>query len=303
MKTIQDNAFLFYTSKDKQFLSLVSWLLQGTARVTKAEKNVKRYFSYIMNGVDQLYSGINDPNIAVNVKICGFFICKLQKEFAHRFSQVHYVNGYSLINASTYLDDLFNMDVARAFRRIPEYDQVILFTRHTMYVTDTSRQVAGISYPGGICVPGYRVEIVHLTDYFKTTSTAAHELGHSLGAVHDGDDTARGCKAEDGFIMTPRMEDFVPYKTYSSNPWKFSTCSVEAFKRTIVRKPDLTKKPVYTQSEIDEWNKFMSRLPGQKYSPSMQCQFILGLGSSNCGVCTKSMCQCAQDVCSVIQPF
>ncbi|KAL3861405.1 hypothetical protein ACJMK2_007440 [Sinanodonta woodiana] len=276
----------------KRILSLVKRSLQGTARVTKAEKNAKRYFSYIMNGVDQLYSGINDPNIEIHVKICGFFISKLPGEFPHRFSQVHYDNGYSYINASAYLDDLFNMDLSGAFRQIPEYDQVILFTRYP--VLHSRSVILGISHPGGICVPGYRVEIVHLTDYFRTTSTAAHELGHSLGAVHDGDDTARGCKAEDGFIMAPVLEDFVPYKAYSSNPWKFSRCSVEAFKRTIVHKPDLKKKPVYTQPELDEWNKFMAKLPGQKYSPSMQCQYIVGPGSSICEVCTKCTCQFAQ---------
>ncbi|KAL3861725.1 hypothetical protein ACJMK2_007749, partial [Sinanodonta woodiana] len=110
---------------------------------------------------------------------------------------------------------------------------------------------------------------------------------YSLGAVHDGDDTARGCKAEDGYIMAPVLHKFLPNKPYTSNPWIFSMCSVEAFKRTIVHKPDLKKKPVYTQPELDQWNKFMAKLPGQKYSPSKQCQLIIGPGSSSCEVCTK----------------
>ncbi|KAL3861404.1 hypothetical protein ACJMK2_007439 [Sinanodonta woodiana] len=275
----------------KRFYALVSSSLQGIARERQAEEDAKIYFSYIMNGVDQLYSGINDPNIEIHVKMCGFFITKVPQEFAHRLSQVQVVDGYGFVKAGEYLDDLSNMDLSGAFRRIPEYDQVILFTRHTMYVNERSRQLGGISNQGRICEPGYRVEIVHLTDYYKTTTTAAHELGHSLGAVHDGDDTARGCKAEDRFIMAPFLDDFVPYKAYSKNPWIFSTCSVEAFKKTIVLKPDLIKKPVYTQAELDEWNMFMSKLPGQKYSLSTQCQLIVGPGSSACEVCTKSTCQ------------
>ncbi|KAL3861400.1 hypothetical protein ACJMK2_007435, partial [Sinanodonta woodiana] len=232
--------------------------------------------------VDQLYAGINDPNIEIHVKIRGFVLCKLQGQFIHQFSQVQIVDGSTMINATTYLIDLLNMDLNGAFSQIPEYDQVILFTRHTLYLGDTNCKTGGVSYPGQICVPGYRVELVRILDYFRTISTAAHELGHSLGALHDGDDTARGCKAEDGFIMAPVLPDVVPYKPYSKNHWKFSTCSVEAFKRTIVYKPDLKKKPVYTQPELDEWNKFMAKLPGQKYSPSMQCQFIIGPGSSVC---------------------
>ncbi|KAL3861403.1 hypothetical protein ACJMK2_007438 [Sinanodonta woodiana] len=137
----------------------------------------------------------------------------------------------------------------------------------------------------------------------STTNRLDYFVSYSLGAIHDGDDTARGCKAEDGFIMTPELPEVVPYKSYSKNHWQFSTCSVEAFKRTIVYKPDLKKKPVYTQPELDEWNKFMAKLPGQKYSPSMQCQFIVGPGSSHCDVRTKYMCQCAHDVSNVLHPF
>ncbi|KAL3861408.1 hypothetical protein ACJMK2_007443, partial [Sinanodonta woodiana] len=275
------------------FLSLVSVSLDTAARVTKAEKNIRRYFSYIINGVDQLYAGINDPNIEIHVRISGYVLCKLPEQFGHHYSQVHFADGFSFINSTAFIDDLYNMDRGGAFRWIPEYDQVILFTRHTMYLSDMITQTGGISYPGLICVPGYRVEIVHMSDYYRTTSTAAHELGHSLGAVHDGDDTARGCKAEDGFIMAPVLEAFVPYKLHSRNPWIFSSCSVAAFKRTVVRKPNLTRKPVYTQPELDEWNKFMSKLPGQKYSPSMQCQFIMGLGSYHCGVCVSVQMMCA----------
>ncbi|KAL3861402.1 hypothetical protein ACJMK2_007437, partial [Sinanodonta woodiana] len=109
------------------FISLVSVSLDSGRRERKAEKNIRRYFSYIMNGVDQLYAGINDPNIEIHVKIRGFVVCKGQ--FIHQFSQVQIVDGSTTINATLYLNDLLNMDLNGAFSQIPEYDQVILFTR------------------------------------------------------------------------------------------------------------------------------------------------------------------------------
>ncbi|KAL3861395.1 hypothetical protein ACJMK2_007430 [Sinanodonta woodiana] len=233
----------------RRFLVLVNTSFDATTRERKAEKNIRRYFSYIMNGVDQLYNGINDPTIAISVKIRAFVVFKALTQFPHRLSQVQMTGSTAKINASDYLDDLKNHDLSGAFNQIPDYDQVILFTR--------------------------------------------------LGAVHDGDDTAKGCKADDFFVMAPKLVDFDPNKKYSVNPWLFSTCSVEAFKRTLVTKPDLTKKHVYTQAELAEWNKFMAKLPGVKYSPNMQCELIIGPGSALCSVCKNSKSQCAQEVCSI----
>ncbi|KAK3579663.1 hypothetical protein CHS0354_001659, partial [Potamilus streckersoni] len=81
-----------------------------------------------------------------------------------------------------------------------------------------------------VCVPGKRVEIVHSDDYFKTTSTAAHELGHSLGAIHDN---STSCKAKDTFIMSPLVAKFDPSEEYTKNPWLFTNESVQAFKTTL----------------------------------------------------------------------
>ncbi|KAL3861394.1 hypothetical protein ACJMK2_007429 [Sinanodonta woodiana] len=281
----------------KRFYSLLDHLLNSTEQMYKAEKNIRRYFSYIINGVDELYKGINDPDIKISVKVRGFVVFKWLTQFPHRASQVQFVNGTTLVNASAYLVDLIALDFSGVFNRFAIYDQVILFTRHTMYLSDVrTSQTAGLSVPNQVCVPGFRVQLAHLSDYFRTTSIAAHELGHSLGAVHDGEGTAIACRADDGFIMAPSLAVFDTNKEYSHNPWLFSSCSIEAFTKTLFNKPALTIKPVFNQLELDEWNKFLAKLPGQKYSPSMQCQVIVGPASTHCGVCTK----CTRMTCDVV---
>ena len=55
----------------------------------------------------------------------------------------------------------------------------------------------------------------------------------SLGAEHDGDLTEKACPPKSNYIM----ETFIPAAddkaSYIVNPYRFSTCSVRAFKRKI----------------------------------------------------------------------
>ncbi|KAK3588404.1 hypothetical protein CHS0354_013730 [Potamilus streckersoni] len=94
----------------------------------------------------------------------------------------------------------------------------------------------GISYAKGVCDEGRRVSVVEAFGIFTTVSTAAHELGHNLGADHDEEDDAKACDPNDLFIMSPNETAFVRGKPYSRNPWMFSNCSVEAFKTTLPNK-------------------------------------------------------------------
>ncbi|KAK3575896.1 hypothetical protein CHS0354_034472 [Potamilus streckersoni] len=54
-----------------------------------------------------------------------------------------------------------------------------------------------------------------------------------LGADHDGEDSAIACDPNDLFIMTPKETVFSRGQPYSRNPWMFSNCSVDAFKKTL----------------------------------------------------------------------
>jgi len=51
----------------------------------------------------------------------------------------------------------------------------------------------------------------------------------SFGADHDGDGDAATC-TDDNFIMAAVDTGIDETTTYSANPWRFSSCSVSAFK-------------------------------------------------------------------------
>lgn len=63
----------------------------------------------------------------------------------------------------------------------------------------------------------------------------AHELGHNLGSYHDQDSSveplAANCLASDNYIMTPSIG---LYQTNLLNLFKFSSCSIAQFKKTLL---------------------------------------------------------------------
>ena len=62
----------------------------------------------------------------------------------------------------------------------------------------------------------------------------AHELAHNLGSYHDGDknnNQASLCKSNDNFIMSPSSGSNA---NNLQNYFKFSNCSIEQFKSTLL---------------------------------------------------------------------
>merc|ERR1719278_498858 len=81
-----------------------------------------------------------------------------------------------------------------------------------------SRSTAGYAYVGGACVRNTRlskissVALVEDSGAYSGVVVAAHEIGHLLGAVHDGDAPpsylrgpgAKSCPWSEGYIMSDR---------------------------------------------------------------------------------------------------
>ena len=70
---------------------------------------------------------------------------------------------------------------------------------------------------------------------FNEIQNAAHELGHILGAVHDGGVSKQGidatsCPASKNNIMTPNAAAF----SDANAMYYFSDCSIESFKNTLL---------------------------------------------------------------------
>ncbi|KAK3583762.1 hypothetical protein CHS0354_022798 [Potamilus streckersoni] len=57
-----------------RFISLVNASVDITKRDAMTRKNMRRYFLHILNGVDQLYKGIDDPEISIRIQLRQFVV-------------------------------------------------------------------------------------------------------------------------------------------------------------------------------------------------------------------------------------
>ncbi|KAM7307237.1 venom metalloproteinase antarease-like TtrivMP_A [Ixodes scapularis] len=79
----------------------------------------------------------------------------------------------------------------------------------------------------GLCSEGSRVALVEDAPHsYSLTRIIAHELGHTLGATHDGVESERNhCSRDDGYIMAPF--------THGSNNGHFSDCSIKEIQEFV----------------------------------------------------------------------
>ncbi|GAB6022181.1 hypothetical protein CHUAL_006316 [Chamberlinius hualienensis] len=151
----------------------------------------------------------------------------------------------------------------------------------------------GFAYVGGACVVNKRLEkvnsvaIIEDTGGFSGIIVAAHEVGHLLGAVHDGSPPpsylggpgAEHCRWEDGYIMSDLR--------HTERGFKWSICSVQQFKHFL--NGDTAKCLYNIPHEDDELPRL---LPGKLLSLDSQCRKDRGTSA-----CFKDDRVCAQLFC------
>ncbi|XP_058463719.1 A disintegrin and metalloproteinase with thrombospondin motifs like isoform X3 [Malaya genurostris] len=194
---------------------------------------VKRYFVSFWNGVDLRYRLLKGPRIRIS--IAGIIISRGRD--ATPYLERNRV-GRDAIDSAAALTDMGKYLFRE--RRLPVYDIAVAITKLDMcrrqYANDAcNRGTAGFAYVGGACVVNKRLEkvnsvaIIEDTGGFSGIIVAAHEVGHLLGAVHDGSPPpsylggpgAEKCRWEDGYIMSDLR--------HTERGFRWSPCSVQSF--------------------------------------------------------------------------
>ncbi|KAL3892110.1 hypothetical protein ACJMK2_004347, partial [Sinanodonta woodiana] len=235
------------------------------------------------------YKTIEDPSISITIILQHFTIFQREFLFPHKLSKVITHTGKKLINAQLYSGDLKQWVKTYGKKMVPAFDHAMLFTGHELYAGSIQNSgITGLSPLKSVCDEIQKVSIIQSTHYSRTVLTAAHELGHNLGAMHDGTGDANDCNPDERFIMYFETITFNASIPYSRNAWLFSTCSVESFKKTLITKDCVKVKGL--AYDMDEWMLFMKKEPGDVFTPSMQCFILYGHDHVFDGVLDEKIC-------------
>ncbi|XP_055620303.1 A disintegrin and metalloproteinase with thrombospondin motifs like isoform X3 [Toxorhynchites rutilus septentrionalis] len=252
---------------------------------------VKRYFVSFWNGVDLRYRLLKGPKIRIS--IAGIIISRGRD--ATPYLERNRV-GRDAIDSAAALTDMGKYLFRE--RRLPVYDIAVAITKLDMcrrqYANDAcNRGTAGFAYVGGACVVNKRLEkvnsvaIIEDTGGFSGIIVAAHEVGHLLGAVHDGSPPpsylggpgAEKCRWEDGYIMSDLR--------HTERGFRWSPCSVQSFHHFLNGD---TASCLHNPPHEDE--ALGRSLPGTLLSLDAQCRRDRGTSA-----CFKDERVCAQLFC------
>ncbi|CAC5368031.1 unnamed protein product [Mytilus coruscus] len=249
------------------------WYDKNRGSSAKAIHSIRQLYAFVVNGMDGRYKSMS-PNF-IGIAFAGLIVCKTpsESEWTESLRQTH--ETPNLVNAHEALEKFKNW--VQKQNDLPSNDHVMLLTRYSLSSLQSS-SLQGYAYVGAICSQSSQ-SIMEESDDYSMITVAAHELGHSLGASHDGE--GNSCRKDAYFIMAATNQPSMG----NPNPWRFSSCSVDYFHQTIRRLDSKRKNcltsfgPQYNPNEIVP---YLSKLPGELYTADEQCQSRNGAKSSLC---------------------
>ncbi|KAH9492008.1 hypothetical protein Btru_029631 [Bulinus truncatus] len=235
---------------------------------TRTEIEMNNFYSFIANSINIRYRSISeiDPSFQVDIVVTG--LLTVNSPMVSTWTEGNTLKpGSRYVDAYRALED-FGLWVRRRHVDLPMSDHWMLFTGYDIY-TDRNPIVAGLARLSSMCSLS-SVSIIEQDYTGSVGATAAHELGHSLGSLHDGEEI--DCLDEDNYVMSKKLRT-PDNDSRASRPWQFSKCSVRAFKR-FLSKVQCTSKSTQSQSLLET-----GLNPGQIFSADKQCSLALGNGS------------------------
>ncbi|EFN68351.1 A disintegrin and metalloproteinase with thrombospondin motifs 1 [Camponotus floridanus] len=246
-----------------------------------------RYLLSFWNGVDLRYRLLTTPKIRLHIAA---IIIALDNDATPYLEKSHFeessVDADLALRAMAdyfYREDRFPTDF---------YDIAITLTTLDLcnMITDDfcDTSTLGYAYVAGACDrnatkhSSEAVGIVEDKGGFDGIIPTAHEIGHLIGARHDGNPKgAADCPPFDGFIMTSGL-------MLHENGFEWSSCSINAFHDFI---NEDRAKCLYNEPILGK--QVPRTLPGKLMSLDEQCKRVFGTLACNkdATVCTRLECE------------
>ncbi|KAL5006045.1 hypothetical protein ScPMuIL_017203 [Solemya velum] len=260
----------------------------------EAKESIRQFYSFVLNGMATRYAGISGVSFSITPVFAGIFIADSAAKSYWSETVLTVANlDRPAVDATNALEAFKSWSITQP--GLPKFDHAMTSTAYDLLKGGSSSN-AGLAYQDAACSDS-RESIIEDHINFNIMTVAAHELGHNLGAVHDGD--GNFCSGDDNYIMAATTS----YKTgtASTNPWKFSSCSIQSFDAYLNKLNSGTNCLIGTSPEYNETAlaAYDGQYPGQIFSIDKQCQLINSDSSYMCrsfygpglaSVCTNMYC-------------
>lgn len=192
----------------RQWLEVQSGSNQQDKR-HKAAEAVRGYVRSSFAAANLILHGLTEHGLRLDARILDVVVIQGDEAITRR------VNNRTLTaNDHHVARDFWHWLVRNGY----EFDHALLVTGYDLLSGGDSK-TEGYAYMGTMCAHD-SLSIVENTMNGIFAVVFAHELGHSLGAYHDGD--SNDCNATSGFIMNDNDIGL------STRRWSYSSCSAES---------------------------------------------------------------------------
>ncbi|XP_059172247.1 uncharacterized protein LOC131953195 [Physella acuta] len=266
-------------------------------------KALQIYLLHFWQSVNARFQAMIEPKISIRVKS----IAKVMFSGFQPFIENNRIEaGTELVDVTGVLTEFRNFirENYESNPALPDHDVAILLTGEDLCKKKLdgtwSLGSKGIAFVRGGCISSrrfanqsYDVGVAEVGRSFRGVLTTAHEVGHLIGAFHDGEKNSSLCPPSSGFIMSSDWTDPLLYN-------RFSNCSRQNF-RHFLENTWYSQCLVNSDSNYTTGYDLPNQLPGQVFTLTEQClQYIDGVPCST--VALES--QCGQLCCEKwSQPF
>ncbi|WAQ99321.1 ATS16-like protein [Mya arenaria] len=200
---------------------------------TSAISAIKQFYAFVLNAMSVRYSSVTGSGYTISLVYAGISIATSSTDapYVENNLQSFDVNGRRAFLAELVLPafkDWGNTNLKQNYN----FDVAMMFTGYEMgrFVNNEFYSAtAGLAYTPGACSNlNYNINEDHFGAVLATI--AAHELGHNLGAQHDGTVDGNGelCSSDDAYVMAPSF-GVSSDEIKNLHRFSFSSCSIDYF--------------------------------------------------------------------------